>query len=107
MNRTLAKKIAETITNEQLGQMFKSAKENIKDWTKVSSVNKGMTKGVAWNILAADFDPKHKYHILAKINMIREFGEFLPEELLKNPRKESSSCKPPVHQEPKLDTFNF
>ena len=107
MNRTLAKKIAETITNEQLGQMLKLAKENIKDWTKVSSVNKGMTKGVAWNILAADFDVTHSYHILAKINMIREFGEFLPGELLKNLRKESPNDKPLVHQEPKLDTFDF
>ena len=108
MNRTLAKKIAETITNEQLGQMFKSAKENIKDWTKVSSVNKGMTKGAAWNILAADFDLSHCYHILAKINMIREFGEFLPEELVKkyaSPKKLEPVA--PIHHSPKFDGFDF
>lgn len=33
MNRTDARRIAETITNQQLKEMFDSAKENIKDWT--------------------------------------------------------------------------
>ncbi|MCK9416585.1 hypothetical protein M0Q97_08020 [Candidatus Dojkabacteria bacterium] len=36
-----------------------------------------MTKGVSWNILAKDFDVNANHHILAKINMVREFGEFL------------------------------
>ena len=52
MNRPDAKKIAQYITNEQLQKMFDNAKVGIKDWTKVSIVNKGLTKGVAWNILA-------------------------------------------------------
>jgi hypothetical protein len=34
--------------------MFDLAKNNIEDWSKVSIVNKGMTKGTAWNILASD-----------------------------------------------------
>ena len=63
MNRIDARKIAETITNEQLQQMFETAKAKITDWTKVSSVNKGMTKGVSWNILAKDFDVNSKHHI--------------------------------------------
>lgn len=108
MNRTLAKKIAESITNEELALMFKSAKEKIKDWTKVSTVNKGITKGVAWNILAADFDVNHCYHILAKINMVREFGEFLPEELTKKHKhKKISVPANPTHQAPRFDTFDF
>lgn len=104
MNRPDAKRIAETINNEQLLQMFNSAKENITDWTKASNVNKGMTKGAAWNILAKDFDVSSKYHNLAKINMIREFGEYLPKEL-KPVKYKRHSSKPPIHQEPNFDNY--
>lgn len=99
MNRNDAKKIAQTITNEQINEMFNKAKENIKDWTKVSSVNKGLTKGSAWNILAKDFDISVNHHILAKTNYVREFGEFLPDEL--KPKKKSKRIsQTPIHQEP-------
>lgn len=98
MNRYDAKRIAQTITNDQLDQMFQKAKESITDWTKTSSVNKGLTKGAAWNILAKDFDVNHSYHILAKANMVREFGEFLPEEL--KPQKKEKNPSTPIHQEP-------
>ena len=67
MNRTDAKLIAEKITNEELAEMFANAKANITDWTKVSSVNKGMSKGAAWNILASDFDVEKTYNNLAKV----------------------------------------
>jgi len=100
MNRKTAREIAETITNEQIKQMFDTAKAKITDWTKVSSVNKGMTKGIAWNILAKDFDLETKHHILAKTNMVREFGEFLPNEL--KPQKKIKQYKPPVHQDPQF-----
>jgi hypothetical protein len=56
--------------------MFDLAKNNIEDWSKVSIVNKGMTKGTAWNILASDFDVTHSYSNIAKVNMIRNLGEF-------------------------------
>lgn len=99
MNRSDAKKIAEKITNEQLGDMLKSAQNGITNWDKVSSVNKGMTKGTAWNILGKDFDVNHKYHILAKTNMVREFGEYLPEDL-KPVKKQKTPIVKPVHQDP-------
>jgi len=100
MNKKDARKIAETITNEELKEMFDCAKIGITDWTKVSNVNKGMTKGVSWNILAKDFDINKTHHILAKINMIREFGEFLPDQI--KPKRDSKklSGNPPIHQEP-------
>jgi hypothetical protein len=101
MNRADAKRIAETITNEELSDMFKNAKENITDWTKVSNVNKGMSKGTAWNILCSDFNVETKYHILAKINMIREFGEYLPYHL-KPVKKVKHVITNVVHQEPKF-----
>ena len=101
MNRTDAKKIAQTITNKQILEMFNTAKLKIKDWTKVSCVNKGLTKGTAWNILTKDFDVNKKYHNLGKINMVREFGEFLPEEL-KPEKKIRKKYDNPIHQEPKF-----
>ena len=101
MNRSDSKKIALTITNEQLLEMFNNAKNGIKDWTKISNVNKGITKGVAWNILAKDFDVNKTHHNLAKINMIREFGEFLPIEL-KPIKKNHKKYDNLVHQEPKF-----
>ena len=100
MERYKARNIAETITNEQLKEMLDRAKENITDWTKVSSVNKGMTKGVAWNILGANFDPTVQHHILAKTNMIREFGEFLSDDL--KPKKKDKPKIIPFHQDPKF-----
>jgi hypothetical protein len=101
MNRTDAKKIAETITNEELGEMFTNAKANISDWTKVSNVNKGMSKGAAWNILASDFNIDMKYHNMARVNMVREFGEFLPNHL-KPAKKTKTTSINVVHQEPRF-----
>lgn len=103
MNRTLARKLAETITNAQLKDMFDKAQNGIRDWTKTATVNKGMTKGAAWNILAADFDENKEYPTIAKTNMIREFGDFLPQQL-RNPPKDKKQYEPkaPVHQEPRF-----
>lgn len=99
MNKTEARQIAETITNQQLSDMFKKARSEIKGWAKRSKVNKSMTIGTAWNILAKDFYINHKYHILAKKNMIWEFGDFLPDEL--KPSKNIKKKLPkPHHQEP-------
>ena len=102
MNRSDARKIAETITNAQIQQMFDNAKANIKDWVKVSNCNAGLTKGAAWNILAKDFDINHDYHILAKTNFVREFGEYLPNEI-KPAKKKRKTLNTPVHQEPEFN----
>jgi ADP-heptose:LPS heptosyltransferase len=100
MDRKIAAQIAETITNEQILDMFNRAKSEIEDWMKRSKVNKGMTKGAAWNILAADFKVHHKYNVLAITNMIQEFGDYLPKELI--PKKKYVRYPKPFHQEPKL-----
>lgn len=100
MNRKIAAEIAETITNEQLSDMFEKAKSEIQDWKKRSKVNKGMSKGAAWNILAANFNVQHKYNVLAITNMIQEFGDYLPKELI--PKKKYGRYPKPFHQEPKL-----
>lgn len=98
MNRKTAREIAETISNEQIQQMFDKTKKEITDWTKTSLVNKGITKGAAWNILAKDFKLDSKHHILAKTNMVREFGEFLPDELKPN-KREKRRFTLPIHQD--------
>jgi len=99
MNRKVAREIAETISNEQIQQMFDNAKSKITDWTKTSLVNKGMTKGLAWNVLAKDFDLEVKHHIMVKINMVREFGDFLPDDL-KPKKKAKVKFTKPTHQNP-------
>lgn len=97
MNRTEAKKIAETVTASDLKQMFINAQNGIKDWTKVSIVNKGLTKGTAFNILSKG-EITDKMHIMGKTNMVREFGEWLPNyQKIKN---EQPSQPNPTHQEP-------
>ena len=98
MNKTDARKIADTITNQQLSDMFEEASKNVRDWTKRSSVNKGMSLGTSWNVLALNFDISHKYHVLAKKNMIWEFGDFLPDEL--KIKKEKRNLPKTHHQEP-------
>lgn len=102
MNKSDAKKIAETITFSQLQEMFNNAKENITDWTVVSNVNKQMTKGTAWNILFKGLNPEIIVQKLAVKNMIWEFGDYLPEELkIKKPVKQVSSLKL-THQDPRF-----
>ena len=101
MNRAKAKELSETITNAQIKEMLEKAKIYIKDWTRVSDVNKGLTKGAAWNMFAKDFDENIDYPSCTKLNIIREFGNFLPSDLL-YPRKDKKFHQPtpPVHQEP-------
>ena len=101
MNRNHANIISERITNKQLVDMLEAAKEGITDWTQKSRVNKGITLGCSWNILANDFDPTKKHNNIFKINLIWDFGDFLPEHL-KVPKKIKVTLKPPVHQEPKF-----
>ena len=105
MNKAEAKQISEIITNEQLRQMLENAKSGIKDWTQRSKNNKGMTVGAAWNILAKDFDVDKSHHPIAKYNMVREFGEFLPEDL-KPKKKEKGELPKPFHQEPNFEGYD-
>lgn len=105
MNRTEAKQIAEIISNEHLLEMFLKAKDGITDWTVPSIVNKGMSKGCAWNILASDFNIEIKYHSLAKTNMVREFGKFLPEQF-KPVKKDKQKQIQIVHHEPNFKNYD-
>ena len=100
MNKTNAKKIAETITFVQLQDMFNNAKENITDWTVTSAVNKQMSKGTAWNILFVSLKPETMTHPMAIKNMIWEFGDHLPEQLKIKKQTKVSRHVDVTHQEP-------
>lgn len=100
MNRIDARKIADTVTREELAAMLERAKHGVKDWREVSSVNPFFTKGKSWNIFYPVF--KSGRHLVkpAITNMVHEFGDFLAEEL--KPKK-TPIKKPdiePLHEEP-------
>ena len=99
MNREYAKELAKAITNAEIAYMFDNAKKSITDWKQTAIVNNGMTKGVVWNILTNGFNRVGDNHILVKTNIIREFGDYLPEHLKQKPKQKIVSVKP-VHQEP-------
>lgn len=101
MNKADAKRIAETITHDQLVAMFERAKVGITDWEKVSDVNPGMTKGTAWNILSAGIKESGgaRMRQLAVTNMVWEFGDFL-EDSLRPAKKKRAPAPAPYHQKP-------
>lgn len=99
MDKTHAKTLSLRLDNYHLKQMLDTAKEEIKDWTVASKINKGLSKGTAWNILASEFDVNNYVSNLHKYNLIREYGEYLPEDL--QPRKKQPKPEVvPVHQDP-------
>jgi hypothetical protein len=104
MNRTEASKLAETVSLEDLKQMFKNAQTGVKDWTIASRVNKGLSLGVTYNILSKGLNEKKnegEIHHIAKRNMIWAFGEFLPG--YTKPVKDKKTAIVPSHQEPNFD----
>lgn len=108
MDRATCKKLAEIIKNEDILEMFKTAKANIKDWTVASRLNPAMSKGVAWNILASRFDVNEEHHDIVIRNMLMEFGEWLTIK----PYMECCLPKPKVkqlvechHQEPNFENY--
>jgi hypothetical protein len=105
MNKRDAKILSETITNAQLEAMLKSAAGRIKDWAQVSNVNKGMTLGTSWNILGKFFTPETEYNQLVKQNMLREFGDYLPDNLKPARKRKEPYDWHPVHQKPDLSNY--
>lgn len=100
MNISDAKKIAEVITYEQLSEMFNRAKKGINNWKEVSAVNKGMSKGTAWNILYKCFTPQIINDKMALKNMIWEFGDYLDNDLKVNKKGRINPSINVCHQEP-------
>lgn len=103
MNKTDAKKIAQTITHDQLGMMFARAAVEITDWEKRSAVNPSLTLGKSWNILHGAFTGDHirgeRVRLMIYKKMIWEFGDFLPDEL-KPEKKKRRQLPEPYHEDP-------
>lgn len=97
MTRTEAKKLAEKVSVADLKYMFVNAYSKISDWERQSRVNKGMTIGTTFNVLSK-CGVDSNTHILAKINMLREFGEYLPD--YEPPAKKTKKNSSAHHQEP-------
>lgn len=107
MKKSYAKKLAESVTNQELREMFYNAQRSITqwgNWEKASKVNKSLSIGTAFNILSYGVDSDEfmdqKITSIAKFNMIREFGEYLP-----NYQPEQTKVKSNIkitHHEPKF-----
>jgi len=80
--------------------MFINAQDGVKDWTKASRLNKGLSIGTAFNILSKITSTEN---LLVTTNQIFEFGKFLPN--YKATIKPKLPERIPVHQEP--NTFKF
>lgn len=105
MNKADAKIIAQDITREQLAEMFARAQAGITDWRKPSPVNKAISLGKAWNILAAAFNSRHKLPYPVRINMVWTFGDYLPDSLRPTPKPGLSKPVRPdfIHEEPMVE----
>jgi hypothetical protein len=107
MKRSYAKKLAENVTNSELREMFYNAQRSITQWggwEKASKINKSLSISTAFNILSCGVDSddflEQKISPIAKFNMIREFGEYLP-----NYKPEQTKSKLDIkitHHEPKF-----
>lgn len=104
MNKYQCRELAYKITEAEMREMFEKAKTGIKDWTKVSRINKSMSRGAAFNILYGSYSSiEFRFQSgLAKRNMIFEFQEFLPEYLILEKKVKNKSEIKIIHQEPKF-----
>lgn len=97
MTKTEAKKLAEKVSVSDLKYMFVNAYAKISNWERPSRVNKAMTIGTTFNVLSK-CGVDSNTHILAKINMLREFGEYLPD--YQEPAKKTKKNSSLHHQKP-------
>lgn len=99
MKRADARKIAETVTREQLAVMFERAKLEVRDWKKASPVNPSVSLGKAWNLFYPFFMSGQRLIIIHKKNMVWAFGDYL-DESLKPVKAKPASLPIPFHEEP-------
>lgn len=81
MNKKDAKIIAKTITFDQVFQMLDNAQKNVTNWREISRVNFGITKGMAWDLLAKPYKTDNDISDMSLYYLILEFGDYLPEDL--------------------------
>jgi len=95
MKKSEAKKLAKTVKAEDLKQMFVNARKGVTKWDEPSRLNKGLSRGTAFNVLVKCVHTKSEIGIT---NMLVEFGDWLPgyTPQVKQERKRTN----PVHQDP-------
>lgn len=101
MNKADAKKIADTVTREQLAAMFDKAKVSITDWAKPTTMNPGISYGAAWNMMYPLFVKGIRLGPLVTTNILWVFGDYLDDAL--KPAKKDQRKSPAInvfHQEP-------
>jgi hypothetical protein len=108
MNWGTAKDIASRISQEEMIQMLINAKNGIKDWTAPCKTNKGLSWGTAWNVMVANGGIKERdfntIPLIVKIQLLRLFGDWLPE-YLQPPKKKKIKSTNPTHQEPNFTNW--
>lgn len=71
MNKKYATDLSHVITNKQIFDILEKAKLNIKDWSRPSKANKGISRGVIWNMFCKYFDINNHYHYIVKYRIIQ------------------------------------
>jgi len=104
MTNKRAKELADIVTNGDILYMLDNAAKNIKDWTKQSKANKGISRAINWNMFCKDFDYNKEYPTILKYRMIQEFGDYLPCEYTLKLKRDNNRDKP-THFEPDLSRF--
>lgn len=110
-NNTLAKiasdkfalELVYTITNEELIETLKNAKNKIKDWEKPSRKNNGISIGSHWNMFCKEVTTTNDISDIQKYRILEQYKNYLPKHL-----KEVSIKKEkikPSHSNPIFDNF--
>lgn len=103
MTKKECTQVSINITKEQIILMLNNAKKEVVDWTKPSSLNKGMTIGTSWNILTSGILDNYDIPTIIIVKLLREFGDYLPNELKMNNNKKINKIIDLVHQEPNFN----
>lgn len=87
MNKYNAKILAQIVQKDDIIQMLMTAYNSIFNggWSKPSTVNPSLAKWQAWDLFTNVFidDPTYIPCCVSKRNMIWQFGQYLPDDILK------------------------
>lgn len=78
MNRQEAKRLAETLTAEQVEETLLAAQHGIKDWKAPTTLNQGLSYGYAYNLYSKIDFSKLGTGRIVQYNFLVIFGDFLP-----------------------------
>jgi ATP-dependent phosphoenolpyruvate carboxykinase len=99
MTQQYAKDLANRMSNQEIKEMLVNAMNGITDWTQPCKLNSGMSWGIAWNLLAKNFDGNNGHREFHKVQLLRMFEAWLPEKY-KQVRKKKMNPEKVAHQEP-------